>query len=577
MKAFATLFQDLDQTSSTNEKVHLMAQFFRAQTSETNAWTLYFLAGRKPKKLIGAARLRNWAEQETGAPAWLMDECYAAVGDTAEMIALILGAHRNQQAAEQPSADVSLGDWMSKRLLPLANEDQPEQRRQVVAWWNQLETNEIFIINKFLTGGLRVGVSETLVYRALAEVLELPRTILASRLLGNWTPSAEFYESLAAPADSESGAEVPHALPKPFCLAAPIEEEPANLGDIANWQLEWKWDGIRCQIVKLGTGIEIWSRGEERITDTFPDVAIALSRLPGDWILDGELVAGDWRQPGLFQDLQKRLGRKKPSAQFQKDHPVSYLAYDLLQENAKSWSDEPLANRRQRLETMLSPFLERGLGISPVLTAQTWEEAATLRAGSRARAAEGLMVKSKAAVYETGRKRGIWFKWKIDPLTVDAVLTAAQPGTGRRASLYTDYTFSIWREDELVPIAKAYSGLTDQEIRELDHWIRQNTTARFGPVRALKAERVFEIGFEGIAESTRHKSGIAVRFPRILRERTDKKPADADRVETVRALLDSLKLHHNQPLRSSSTKTESTAEPLEGQMLFDLGQNSERQ
>ena len=564
MKKFATLFQDLDQTTSTNEKVHIMAKFFRAQDPETCAWSLYFLAGRRPKKLIGAARLRVWAEQETALPPWLVDECYGAVGDTAEMIALMLGSRQSHSSKEerpldQPEADVSLGDWMTNRLLPLADQDETKQRLKVVGWWNELETSEIFILNKFLTGGLRVGVSETLVYRALSEVLELPRTVIASRLLGSWQPTKDFYMTLGRPADdTHLESEEIQALPKPFCLAAPIEGEAADLGSIEEWQFEWKWDGIRCQIVKAGESLEIWSRGEERVTESFPDIATQLRRLPGNWILDGELVAGDWHHPSLFQDLQKRLGRKKPSVNFQSENPVAFLAYDFLQEDSYEWSNQPLKDRRARLEAFLTPYLDTDLGMSALLQVSSWEEAAEFRLKARSMSAEGLMVKNRSAIYETGRKRGVWFKWKIDPLTVDAVLTAAQPGTGRRASLYTDYTFSIWRGEELVPIAKAYSGLTDKEIRELDHWIRQNTLERFGPVRTLTLARVFEIGFEGIAESTRHKSGIAVRFPRILRERIDKKPADADSVETVQALLQALRAHHPAAL-SSKTSKNSTA------------------
>ena len=543
MKSFAALFRDLDQTSSTNEKVHLMGEFFRAQDDATNAWALYMLAGRRPKKLISSAKLRVWAQGELAYPGWLIDECYGAVGDTAELVALLLG---NRSTTAAP--DVPLDVWMTNRLLPLAEVDDAERRTRVRAWWRELGPTEIFILNKFLTGGLRVGVSETLVYRALEAVYGLPRQVIASRLLGSWTPSAEFFRSATRAAEGEAMSPGAQALPNPFCLAAPLAtsgvEAAEALGDVADWLLEWKWDGIRCQMVKAEGSFEVWSRGEERVTDSFPELARQARRLPGSWILDGELVAGDWHRPDLFQSLQTRLNRKKPTLAFQGEHPVAFVAYDLLSENGEDWSVRPLTERRARLVELVSPFAARDLGVSPEIRCASWAEAAALRLESRARGAEGLMVKKRSSLYETGRKRGVWFKWKIDPLAIDAVLTAAQPGTGRRASLYTDYTFSVWKEKALVPFAKAYSGLTDQEINEADRWVRRNTLERFGPVRMLKQERVFEIGFEGIAESSRHKSGYAVRFPRILRERLDKKPADANSVGDLALLLQSMRPSH---------------------------------
>ncbi len=548
MKAFAQLFQQIDQTNSTNEKVHLMQKFLNEQSPEDAAWALYLLMGRKPKKLIGSAKLRVWVQEESGYPDWLLEECYSAVGDTAEMISLLMG-----QVSLNPTDDtegerlrqISLADWMTKLIFPLANADDAVQKKTIVHWWHHLAASEIFIVNKFLTGALRVGVSEALVFRALEKKFSLPRTVIAARLLGSWDPTAEFYQNLSRPPEESSeSTENREVLPKPFCLAAPLEAHPRELGDVKNWIVEWKWDGIRCQAVKYGEHLEFWSRGEERVTQAFPDLALALRAIPGDWIIDGELVAGSWRKPALFQELQKRLGRKKPTTAFQKENPVSFIAYDLLVDGFQDLTTAPLFERLQRLEQKFSSLpVSETFGVSPKILADSWEELEKFQSMARAESAEGLMLKEKNSVYETGRKRGVWYKWKVDPLTVDAVLTSAQPGTGKRASLYTDYTFSIWKEDKLVPIAKAYSGLTDAEIRELDSWIRKNTVERFGPVRSLKNERVFEIGFEGIAESSRHKSGFAVRFPRILRERTDKKPDAADHVEDMEKLLHSLREH----------------------------------
>lgn len=547
MKAFADLFREIDQTNSTNEKVELMRKFFATESAETNAWALYLLMGRRPKKLIGSGKLREWVREFTGLPEWLLEESYSAVGDTAEMVSLIVG--RVAQPAGEHDAlaarlrELPLEDWMEKLIFPLMSADDATKKETVLGWWRALAPHEVFIVNKFLTGVLRVGVSETLTYRALEKKFALPRAVIAARLLGNWEPTGAFFRKLGDPvAEGDQAGDNHEILPKPFCLAAPLEGKPADLGDVREWVVEWKWDGIRCQVVKYEGQVEIWSRGEERVTRAFPDVAEFLGKIPGDWILDGELVAGTWHTPALFQELQKRLNRKKPTAAFQAENPVAFIAYDLLVDGREDLVARPLEERLERLEKKFAalPLSER-YGVSPKVPAREWKDLDSVQADARRRGAEGLMLKKKSSVYETGRKRGVWFKWKIDPLTVDAVLTSAQPGTGKRASLYTDYTFSIWKGDQLVPIAKAYSGLTDAEIRSLDAWIRKNTVERFGPVRAVKNERVYEIGFEGLAKSPRHKSGFAVRFPRVLRERTDKKPDGADHVEDMEKLLEALK------------------------------------
>jgi len=569
VQAFASLFEQLDQTTATNEKVRIMADFFRREDPDTCAWVLYFLSGQRPKQIVGSTKLRRWAQEKVGYPDWLMEESYAAVGDTAELIALLLAAG-DQAADRAPARTLSLGEWMEQRILPLARMDDDARRGMILEWWDALEASETFLLNKLLTGSLRVGVSETLVYRALAAVSALPPAVIASRLVGTWKPSAEFFVRLSAPADETEdgrGADE-NLLPLPFCLAAPMEGDPEALGEVSDWQCEWKWDGIRCQVVKAGARIEIWSRGEERITGSFPDLARVLLAVPGDWIIDGEVVSGDWHRPSSFQSLQRRLNRKRPSPALIASSPVSFLAYDLLHSDGQSWRHRSLAERRAMLEGKLKALLGESLGISPLLDLSSWEEARLLRERSRVEGAEGLMLKAKAGEYVAGRKRGVWFKWKIDPLAIDAVLTAAQPGTGRRASLYTDYTFSVWSDDRLIPVAKAYSGLTDEEIRELDGWIRKHTRERFGPVRTVEAQRVFELGFEGISRSDRHKSGFALRFPRILRERTDKRVEDADHVATLDSLIETLGSRGGQAARGGSAHASSANHE---QLQFDLG------
>ena len=548
MKAFTELFAELDQTTSTNEKIHAITDFLKAQDAATNAWALFLLTGRRPKRLIGSGKLRAWAQELTGIPDWLVEECYSSVGDTAEMISLIVAASPEHHAQVVHDVEnLTLAEWMNDRIFALAQQDEAEQQRQVIQWWKSLDQESIFILNKLLTGGLRVGVSETLVFRAIEKLTSFPRSVIASRMIGNWHVDAAFYERLLRAPDPNEVADKSvenGAVPHPFCLAGPLdgdaEKMQSDLGDITDWLLEWKWDGIRCQIVKTQTQIEIWSRGEERITESFPDLVHLAQKIEGEFILDGELLIGSWKNPQPFQDLQKRLNRKKPSVKLQTDLPVTYSAYDLLSLEGTDLTTLSLRERRNKLEKFMTPRLDERWGLSPDLKVGSWQEAEALKNKARGTGAEGLMVKSLAAPYQVGRKRGVWYKWKIDPLTVDAILTAAQPGTGRRASLYTDYTFSIWKGDLLVPIAKAYSGLTDEEIRSLDHWIRRNTVDRFGPVRTLKPERVFEIGCEGIAESQRHKSGYALRFPRILRERLDKPASEADHVETLAHLCEQL-------------------------------------
>ena len=391
---------------------------------------------------------------------------------------------------------------------------------------------ELFVLNKLLTGGFRVGVSKLLVVRALAAVAGLPRATLSHRLMGTWRPDAASFRALLA----EQGGDDDRSRPYPFFLASPLEQAPAVLGERAAWLVEWKWDGIRGQLIRRRGEIFLWSRGEELITEGFPELIEAAARLPDGVVLDGEVLA--WAEQGVlpFAALQTRIGRERPSARVLAQAPAAFVAFDLLEEAGEDLRARPLAWRRARLEALLEGPCSR-LRPSPLVAAGTWRELAALRAEARLRRVEGLMVKRLDSAYGTGRQRGAWWKWKVDPLTVDAVLVYAQAGSGRRANLFTDYTFAVWRGDELVPIAKAYSGLSDREILALDRWIRRHSVDRFGPVRQVRPEQVFELAFEGINPSPRHKSGLALRFPRILRWRTDKPAAAADRIEQVQALL----------------------------------------
>ncbi len=537
MQRFSALYQSLDETTSTNAKVDAMAAYFRTAPPEDGAWAVYFLSGRRLKRLVGGARLRRLLVETLDHPEWLTLACYAEVGDLAETVALLVdgdadpGAGRlagnDREAAGQAPGLAAL---IETELLPLGGLDEAEQGERIQVWWRRLARRERFLFTKLLTGALRVGVSQLLVARALASAFELPRATIAHRLMGDWQPTPGFFAELTGPDDGS----VAVSRPYPFFLASPLEKAPDALGPAAGWLAEWKWDGIRAQLIRRRGRTFLWSRGEELITERFPEVVAQAERLPDGTVLDGELVA--WHEGVLpFAELQRRLGRKRVGPKLLEAVPVRLIAYDCLEIGGRDVRDSPQVVRRASLEQVAAAA---DIELSPLLAFDSWTALAATRDQSRALGVEGLMLKRGDAVYEVGRRRGGWWKWKVDPLSIDAVLIYAQAGHGRRASLFTDYTFAVPDDaGELKPIAKAYSGLNDAEIRELDRWIRRNTLERFGPVRAVPAEQVFEISFEGIAESSRHKSGLALRFPRIRRWRRDADAASIDSLADVRRLL----------------------------------------
>jgi DNA ligase-1 len=529
MHRFSQLYEALDATTRTSVKVEAMAAYFRAVPAEDAAWAVFFLTGQRLTRLISGRTLREWALRFTGLPDWLVIDAHAAVGDSAETVTLLL----DEQETVAEGAALPLHRWLEGRILPLRGQSAEHQYAEVRGWWRALPRAERFVLNKLLTGGFRVGVSHPLVVRALAALSGLPRATLSHRLMGHWRPSAAAYRALIA---ERASADDDRSRPYPFFLASPLEQAPADLGSPDRWLVEWKWDGIRAQLIRRRGEIFLWSRGEELVTDRFPELVDAAARLPDGVVLDGEVLA--WDEQGVlpFAILQTRIGRDQLTARHLEQAPVVFLAFDLLEEAGIDLRATPLDVRRERLEAVVEG-VSRRLSASPMVAGLDWPELAALRADARQRRVEGLMLKRRDSVYGTGRQRGAWWKWKIDPLTVDAVLVYAQAGSGRRANLFTDYTFAVWRGAELVPIAKAYSGLSDQQILTLDRWIRRHTLERFGPVRQVAPELVFELAFEGISPSVRHKSGLALRFPRIARWRTDKLAAEADRLEQILALL----------------------------------------
>lgn len=546
MRAFARLFEEIDATTSTNGKVAAIVRYLRAAPAADAAWAVYFLTGQKLRRVVEGPALRRWAMEVSGVEEWLFGECYSAVGDSGETISLLVAAGRGAMNAGTGAAEVSLAEWVEERLLPLRELPEDEQRAKVVAWWSELSQLEVFILCKLMTGAFRVGVSRTLVVRAVAEISGRPSAEVEHGLMGTWRPTAGMYERLLAgeAAPGEEAAE--RSAPYPYFLASAFEGDPAELGEISQWQAEWKWDGIRGQLIRRGGHVYLWSRGEELITERFPEIAAAAARLPDGAVLDGEVLAWDAEggKPMGFQALQKRIGRKTVSPKLLREVPAVFVAYDVLEAENVDLRPRPLTERRAKLEAILASLGpgagERLRASEPLAADATWADLAALRAGSRARNVEGLMLKRRDSAYGVGRRVGDWWKWKIEPHSVDAVLLYGQPGSGKRANLLTDYTFAVWDEDgdarKLVPFAKAYSGLTNEEIAELDRWIRAHTTERFGPVRAVEPIQVFELGFEAINVSNRHQSGVAVRFPRILRWRKDKTAEQADTLETVRGL-----------------------------------------
>jgi DNA ligase 1 len=571
MREFARLYEALDASTATSDKVAALVRHFEQVAPHEPAdaaWAVYFLAGGKPRQLVPTAVLRETACAQAGIDDWLFEACYQAVGDLAETIAHVLPPQRGGGA-------LGLAGWMEERLLPARGLSPAEQGTQLARWWAELDAAGRFLLVKLIGGGFRVGVSRLLVQRALAQFSGLDAKLLAQRLVG-WTdarhtPSAARWHALVAPAEAGgaggAGAGEGEGHPYPFFLAHALQAAPETLGDVADWLVEWKYDGIRAQIVKRAGQAWIWSRGEELVSERFPEVMAQAAQLPDGTVLDGELLA--WRageeRPAPFQLLQQRIGRKTVGKKLLAEAPVAFLAYDLLEVGGADARNRPQAERRAALEALLAPGPFR---VSPALRDGGWAELAALRATARERGVEGLMLKQASARYGSGRTKadGTWWKWKVDPLAVDAVLVYAQAGHGRRASVYTDYTFAVWsrpptdaaevqavldaiaRRDsppphdshalQLLPFAKAYSGLTDEEFKQVDRVVRATTLDKFGPVRSVKPSLVFEIGFEGIQASPRHKSGIAVRFPRMLRIRSDKPLAEADTLATLRALID---------------------------------------
>jgi len=525
----------LATTTKTNAKLEAIRAYFSKANSEDKIWVIALFTGRRPKRSVNSALLRNSCMQAANIDPWLFEECYHTVGDLAETISLLIP---ESNIETKDVVEYSLSHYMNL-LRNIGKEDDDVKALFVTEAWAQMNRSEIFVFNKLMTGGFRIGVSQKLMVNAIAKTTDVSSSIIAHRIMGDWNPATISFDELMSTEHSAAD----DSKPYPFYLAYAIENEISELGNEDEWQAEWKWDGIRGQIIKRNDELFVWSRGEELMTDKFPEYKILQELLPNGTAIDGEIISlatppeeGNFA-PLPFSTLQTRIGRKNITAKQLKEAPVGFIAYDIVEENGEDVRSVSMEERRKKLEEIISKINIPFLHLSPIIEFKKWEELTEIRKQSRDKGSEGIMLKRKNSEYKDGRKRGDWWKWKIDPLTIDAVMIYAQKGSGRRSNLYTDYTFAVKDGDNLVTFAKAYSGLTDKEFAQVDNFVKRNSIEKFGPVRTVKPELVFELAFEGIAESKRHKSGVALRFPRMSRWRKDKKLEDINTLYDLKMML----------------------------------------
>jgi len=538
MKQFAELVRVLGTSTKTNEKLDALSGYFASANDKDKVWVIAIFSGRRPKRAVNSTQLWTWCNELVDLPSWLFEECYHAVGDLGETIALLL--------PEAISSDASFPlHYYLEALVSIEKENEQVRKEFIMRSWQSMTQAERFVFNKLITGNFRIGVSQKTMVNALAKTVKLDPSVIAHRISGNWDPLITTFTELL----SEHAITTDHSKPYPFYLAYALEDELHTLGEPGEWQAEWKWDGIRGQIIKRNNELFVWSRGEELMTEKFPEYHALKNHLPNAVVLDGEILSykrseasptggGLEGAPLPFSFLQTRIGRKNITKKQLQEAPVGFFAYDLLEYEGNDIRESVLTERRILLEKIVKEINYPALVLSPVILFTTWEELTNLRMRSRNMGSEGIMLKKKDSIYQVGRKRGDWWKWKIDPLVIDAVMIYAQKGHGRRSSLFTDYTFAVKDGDKLVSFAKAYSGLTDKEFAQVDSFVKQNSLEKFGPVRTVKPELVFEIAFEGIAASNRHKSGVALRFPRINRWRRDKKADEINTLDDLKKMLE---------------------------------------
>ena len=527
LELFAQLVIELSSSTKTNDKLQSLVDYFAVAPGSDKVWVIAIFSGRRPRRAVNSRLMREWCAEITGYPSWLFDECYHTVGDLAETLALLLPETKGKNQVNE-----NLSYYLEK-FISIEKQDESVRKKFILDSWDQMNRDERFVFNKLITGSFRIGVSQKTIVNALAKTVDLSASVIAHRISGNWDPVTNSFNDLL----SESASITDFSKPYPFYLAYALEEEPENLGAPEEWQAEWKWDGIRGEMIKRNNELFVWSRGEELMTDKFPEYFILKDLLPDGIVIDGEIIPAVDGKPLPFSVLQTRIGRKNIGKKQLQEAPICFFAYDLLEYNYEDWREKSLTERRNKLEEIVVPIKNNAIQISEIINFTSWNDLTELRKNSREMNSEGIMLKRKNSDYKVGRKRGDWWKWKIDPLTIDCVMVYAQKGSGRRSNLYTDYTFAVKDGDKLVTFTKAYSGLTDKEFAQIDNFVKRNSIEKFGPVRTVKPELVFEIAFEGIAASNRHKSGVALRFPRMSRWRKDKTLDEINTMEDLKAML----------------------------------------
>src|SRR5688572_11611759 len=526
VKQFASLVTVLGSSTKTNDKLQALSDYFSVAGERDKVWVIAIFSGRRPRRSVNSRLLAEWCMEIAGLPSWLFTESYSTVGDLAETISLLLPEQTMAIQGEEAL------HYYIEQLMLLEKASEEEKKKFITSSWMNMNRDERFVFNKLITGSFRIGVSQKTMVNALSKTVNLEANTIAHRISGNWDPSTTLFHDLLS-ADT-----VDYSRPYPFYLAYALENDIHEMGDTQEWQAEWKWDGIRGQIIQRNNELFVWSRGEELMTDKFPEFHVLKDHLPNGTVLDGEIMPYANNKALPFAVLQTRIGRKNITKKHLLDAPVAFIAYDVLEQDGKDIRDKTMEERRKVLENILSSINIPVLQPSPVINFASWDELISQRSAARDINSEGIMLKGKNSAYGVGRKRGDWWKWKIDPLVIDAVMIYAQKGSGRRSNLYTDYTFAVRDGDKLVSFAKAYSGLTDKEFAEIDNFVKRNSLEKFGPVRTVKPELVFEIAFEGIAASNRHKSGVALRFPRMNRWRKDKKPEEVNTLDDLKKMLE---------------------------------------
>jgi len=524
---FAALVIQISSSTKTNDKLDALAEYFTVADDKDKVWVIAIFSGRRPKRIVSSTLLAEWCTALANIPPWLFLESYTTVGDLGETITLLL-----PEPLMKEEKGKSLSYYLEK-FIAIEKQDENVRKKFILDSWQHMNHGERFVFNKLIMGSFRIGVSQKIIGNALSKVVAHSSSVIAHRISGNWDPSTTSFSNLL----SNEGADADHSKPYPFYLAYALEDEPASLGEPNEWQAEWKWDGIRGQIIKRNNELFVWSRGEELMTEKFPEYFILKDLLPDGIVLDGEIISAVDGKPMPFAVLQTRIGRKNITKKQLREAPIVFFVYDLIEFDGEDWREKTLEERRKKMEEILQNIDHPSIQLSPVIKFNDWNELTELRKKSREMNSEGLMLKRKNSVYKVGRKRGDWWKWKIDALTIDCVMIYAQKGSGRRSNLYTDYTFAVKDGDKLVPFTKAYSGLTDKEFAQVDNFVKRNSLEKFGPVRTVKPELIFEIAFEGIAASNRHKSGVALRFPRMSRWRKDKTVDEINTIEDLKAML----------------------------------------